>query len=162
MDEKYIDTHTPPGNSKSGFYFEMNIKHKRINANKTQKEIAAFLNITPQQYNLYEQGKREIPLHLLVALSVYYHVEIDELIIIPERPSISKEGIVTRTNVMIREADRELSPFEKGVFGSLTTIQCPDCRSPMFDFLHGAEGLYKTTCPNCKKSFHLMLQAKRN
>lgn len=42
-----------------------------------QKEIAAILGITVQQYSLYETGTREIPFHHVISLAKYYHVSID-------------------------------------------------------------------------------------
>lgn len=51
----------------------------REDADKTQSEIAAILNITRQQYHLYESGKRELPMHLFIVLARYYNVSLDYL-----------------------------------------------------------------------------------
>lgn len=45
-----------------------------------QSHIAQVLGITQQQYQLYESGKREIPLHLVVVLADYYNVTIDYIV----------------------------------------------------------------------------------
>ena len=161
MKANYTEASLPLNKQKDGVYYETNIKHRRIMEKKTQKEIAAFLGITPQQYNLYEQGKRELPLRLLVALSVYYGIGIDELIMVPERKNLNSSNQITHTNALLKEADRELSAFEKNVLQNLTTVSCPVCRAPIFGFLQGAEGLYEITCPECKKKYHLILEAMK-
>ena len=45
----------------------------------TQKQAAQILDITPQQYQLYESGKREMPMHHFITLAEYYNVTIDYL-----------------------------------------------------------------------------------
>ena len=45
-----------------------------------QSQIAQVLGITQQQYQLYESGKREIPLHLIVVLADFYGLSIDYLV----------------------------------------------------------------------------------
>lgn len=45
-----------------------------------QSQVAQVLKITQQQYQLYESGKREIPLHLIVVLADFYGVSIDYLV----------------------------------------------------------------------------------
>ena len=42
-----------------------------------QENIAIILNITRQQYGLYETGKRTIPIDLLIELAKYYNVSLD-------------------------------------------------------------------------------------
>lgn len=46
----------------------------------SQAKVAEVLKITQQQYQLYESGKREIPLHLMIVLADYYGVTIDYLV----------------------------------------------------------------------------------
>lgn len=55
------------------------LRDLREDSDKTQADIAKVLNITPQQYQLYESGKREIPLHHFIALAKYYNVSLDYL-----------------------------------------------------------------------------------
>lgn len=45
-----------------------------------QKEIASVLNITQQQYSLYERGIRDIPVDLLIKLADYYKVTTDYIL----------------------------------------------------------------------------------
>ena len=56
------------------------IRDIREDHDMPQREIAAVLEITPQQYQLYESGKREMPMHLFIKLAEYYEVTIDYLV----------------------------------------------------------------------------------
>ncbi len=42
-----------------------------------QADVAAVLNITRQQYQLYESGKREMLMSLFIRLAEYYNVSLD-------------------------------------------------------------------------------------
>ena len=55
------------------------IRDCREDEDLTQKEIAAMLNTTPQQYSLWERGDREIPLHHFITLAKHYRVSLDYL-----------------------------------------------------------------------------------
>lgn len=46
----------------------------------TQAQVAEFLGITPNAYNQYENGKRDIPTDSLIALSELYKCSTDELL----------------------------------------------------------------------------------
>ena len=60
-------------------YVYQRLKDTREDADKKQEEIAFVLNITRQQYQLYESGKREMPMHHFVILARYYNVSLDYL-----------------------------------------------------------------------------------
>ena len=60
-------------------YIYQRLKDMREDVDKKQEDIAAVLNITIQQYQLYESGKREMPMHHFVALAKYYNVSLDYL-----------------------------------------------------------------------------------
>jgi len=45
-----------------------------------QEQIAAQLNITRQQYQLYESGKRKLPIDKLIELCKYYKVSADYIL----------------------------------------------------------------------------------
>ena len=62
------------------------IKDIREDRDITQKEIAEYLHITQQQYSLYENGKRTLPVDLLVQLSQYYDVSTDYLLGLTNEP----------------------------------------------------------------------------
>lgn len=58
-------------------YLYKNIKELRLKSNLSQAAIAEVLDIKPQQYQRYEYGQREIPVHLLIKLADYYDVSLD-------------------------------------------------------------------------------------
>ena len=53
------------------------LRDVREDCDKTQSDIAKILNITTQQYQLYESGKRELPMHHFITLAEYYNVSLD-------------------------------------------------------------------------------------
>lgn len=58
-------------------YCYKRIRDLREDHDMTQKDISAVLNITIQQYSLYERGDREIPFHHVITLAKFYNVSID-------------------------------------------------------------------------------------
>ena len=62
------------------------LRDTREDADKKQEDIASVLNITRQQYQLYESGKREMPMHHFVTLAKYYNVSLDYLAELIETP----------------------------------------------------------------------------
>ncbi|MBQ9071016.1 MAG: helix-turn-helix transcriptional regulator [Clostridia bacterium] len=60
-------------------YVYQRLKDTREDSDKKQEDIALVLNITRQQYQLYESGKREMPMHHFVTLAKYYNVSLDYL-----------------------------------------------------------------------------------
>lgn len=58
-------------------YFYQRLRDLREDADLTQKVIAQLLQISIQQYSLYERGEREIPFHHAITLAKYYHVSLD-------------------------------------------------------------------------------------
>ena len=48
-----------------------------------KKQVAAILHTTRPQYNLYETGKRELPLHHLKTLCLFYGVSADYILDLP-------------------------------------------------------------------------------
>lgn len=56
-----------------------NLRVSRQEKKKTQSEIAELLHITKQQYQLYESGKREMPMHHFMVLARFYNVSLDYL-----------------------------------------------------------------------------------
>ena len=45
-----------------------------------QEDVAKMLSTTKQQYSLWEQGKREIPVHKLIILARFYNVSLDYIV----------------------------------------------------------------------------------
>ena len=53
------------------------IRDLREDHDKTQKEIAAVLNMQVTVYQRYERGERELPFWVAIKLADYYHVSLD-------------------------------------------------------------------------------------
>lgn len=51
-----------------------NIRNLREDADKTQSEIADYLNIKQTTYSKYELGKINIPIEVFIKLADYYNV----------------------------------------------------------------------------------------
>ena len=60
-------------------YNYQRLRDLREDKDKKQEAIALILGITRQQYQLYESGKRELPMHHFITLAKYYNVSLDYL-----------------------------------------------------------------------------------
>ena len=60
-------------------YYYQRLRDMREDSDLTQKQVGELLGITTQQYQLYESGKREMPMHLFVVLARHYNVSLDYL-----------------------------------------------------------------------------------
>lgn len=67
------------------------IKNLKIDNDLYQKEVASILNITRQQYNLYENGIREFKLEHIKKLALYYNVSIDYLFELTNEKNIKEK-----------------------------------------------------------------------
>ncbi len=56
------------------------LKNLREDHDLLQKQIAITLNITRQQYGLYENGQREIPIEKLNKLADFYNTSTDYIL----------------------------------------------------------------------------------
>lgn len=56
------------------------IRDLREDNDKTQKQIAEFLNMQLTVYQRYERGERELPLWAAIKLSQFYNVTLDYLV----------------------------------------------------------------------------------
>lgn len=61
-------------------YKIMRLKELRQEHNKTQKEVADFLNVKQNTYSQYENEKRQVPVDILMRLADYYDVSVDYLL----------------------------------------------------------------------------------
>ena len=61
-------------------HYTQRIKETREDRDLKQTNIAKIINITQQQYQLYESGQRELPLHHLITLCEYYNLSADYLL----------------------------------------------------------------------------------
>ena len=68
-------------------HFYQRLRDLREDSEKKQEEIAHVLGITRQQYQLYESGKREMPMHHFIALAKFYNVSLDYLAGITDSPN---------------------------------------------------------------------------
>lgn len=59
--------------------YHQRLRDIREDFDKKQIEIAMILDVTQQQYQLYESGKRELPMHLFMKLARFYNVSLDYL-----------------------------------------------------------------------------------
>lgn len=57
-----------------------NIRNLREDNDKTQKEVAAYLNIKQTTYSKYELEKINVPIDVFIKLADYYTVSIDYLV----------------------------------------------------------------------------------
>lgn len=58
-------------------YNYQRLKDLREDNDLKQEAIAQMLEMTRQQYQLYESGKRQIPFDKVIKLAVYYNISID-------------------------------------------------------------------------------------
>jgi len=61
-------------------YYTKRIRDLREDKDLKQEDIAKALNITRQQYQLYESGKRKLPIDLLTELCKFYNVSADYIL----------------------------------------------------------------------------------
>jgi len=57
-----------------------NIRNLREDNDKTQQELADYLNIKQTTYSKYELGKINIPIEAFIKLANFYDVSIDYLV----------------------------------------------------------------------------------
>ena len=60
--------------------FFQRLEDLRIDADKTQKEIAEVLNCKREVYRRYEKGIHELPVWALIRLADYYGVSTDYIL----------------------------------------------------------------------------------
>ena len=58
----------------------MRIKDIREDLDLTQREVAEFLHIKQNTYSQYENGQRQLPIAMLIALAEYYHTSTDYIL----------------------------------------------------------------------------------
>ena len=56
------------------------IRNLREDRDLKQAEMASFLNCTQACYSNYENGKRDIPIEILMMLADFYNVSVDYLL----------------------------------------------------------------------------------
>ena len=63
-----------------GMFLYRRVRDLREDHDKTQRDIAAILNMQLTVYQRYERGERELPLWAAIKLADYYHVTLDYLV----------------------------------------------------------------------------------
>ena len=58
----------------------LKIRDMREDNDFSQKQIAEYLKCDRSLYSKYERGERDIPLHLMVKLALYYQTSVDYLV----------------------------------------------------------------------------------
>lgn len=66
--------------------FFQRLEDLRVDHDKSQIEIEAYLNMNRNVYWRYEKGVREIPVWAVIKLADYYHVSTDYLLGRTDRP----------------------------------------------------------------------------
>ena len=61
-------------------HYTKRLRDLREDKDLNQEDIAKILNITRQQYQLYESGKRKLPIDLLTILCKFYNVSADYIL----------------------------------------------------------------------------------
>ena len=58
----------------------MRLKDLREDSDITQKDLAEYLHIKQNTYSQYENGQRQLPIDVLIALAKYYQVSTDYIL----------------------------------------------------------------------------------
>lgn len=61
-------------------FYTNRVEDLRIDADKTQQQIADILVCQREVYRRYEKGERELPLWAAIKLAEYYDVSLDYLV----------------------------------------------------------------------------------
>ena len=88
----------------------MRLKELRNQTNKTQTDIANYLNLTTGGYSSYETGKREPSIETLIKLADFYNVTVDYLL---GREFSNDVGYLTAEEREYFEYFKQLSPINK-------------------------------------------------
>ncbi len=64
------------------------IRDLREDNDKTQNELAKYLEMKQPQYYRYENGLRDIPTDVLIKLSKFYNVSVDYILGLTDNPNI--------------------------------------------------------------------------
>lgn len=56
------------------------LKYLREKQNMSQQELADFIKVSRASVNRYENGSREVPIHVLIKIANYFGVTIDYLV----------------------------------------------------------------------------------
>lgn len=63
------------------------LRDLREDSDKTQQEVADYLNMHRSVYRRYESGEREIPVWAIVKLAEFYHTSTDYILGLTDNPA---------------------------------------------------------------------------
>ena len=84
------------------------IKDLRTDKEKTQQEVADYLNIERKTYLRYEKGEHEIRINIIVKLAEYYNVSIDYILGLTD-----KEKPFKSNDTLTKEEQKVLRAYKK-------------------------------------------------
>ena len=58
----------------------LRIRDMREDRDLTQQKVAEYLQCDQSLYSKYERGEREVPLHIIVKLALFYDTSVDYLL----------------------------------------------------------------------------------
>ena len=90
------------------------IRDLREDSDKTQSEIAAYLETTAQYYGKYESGERELPFSRAIALAEYYDISLDYLAGRTNFPHGKEKPDFTDEQISVAVQYAQLSEKNKG------------------------------------------------
>lgn len=64
----------------------MRLRDIREDSDKTQQELADYLHIRQNTYSQYENGQRQLPICILIALAKYYKTSTDYILGLTDNP----------------------------------------------------------------------------
>lgn len=64
--------------------FNEKLRETRKDRDTSQEEIATILNMTRQQYSLYETGKRSMPVEVLIDFCKHFKISADYILELPK------------------------------------------------------------------------------
>ena len=117
-----------------------NIRNLREDNDKTQKEVAAYLNIKQTTYSKYELGKINVPIDVFIKLADYYTVSIDYLVGRGKKCNYKEQRMCIAHSCACGVAKRQWRLFSKDRSGNvdrLRHLHCtPQCASLAERFLY--------------------------
>lgn len=69
--------------------YDTRLKELREDLDLKQTDIAKLLNVKQNTYSQYENGKRQIPLEVIVTLAKYYKVSTDYILRMTDKKTAS-------------------------------------------------------------------------
>lgn len=101
------------------------LREARLYAKKSQREVAEFLNMSPQKYALYEKGQRNFSPDYYRILASYYGVDLNYLM----GADLISNSMDDNTNFAKTEEERELLTLFRNLSPYLQDLTLSNVRS---------------------------------